>query len=595
MDEKRVTVDIEEIMRGIRRQIRMDEDLKSLPAFENIPLRDEQPAAAPPAEVPPAGEVNWDEFYKSLEYANTSYAVPYYWVMGPRGPKTFIKRVVRKINKCLIPPILEKQSTLNAMFVRCHNAFRHFSEEVRRRLAGHDESVRQLQEKDAGLENELGRASARIEAFGGEMRRFAAEAGDRAERLNELMVRSEDILHRLDALQEQLGEKEDAQHAQLLRDVLSQHLAETEQRQAEMEQRWSEMQQRQTEAEQRWSEMQQRWSEMQQRRAETERRLAEAEQRQAEAEQRQAEMEQRRAETERRLAEAEQRQAETEQRQNERADRMERRITSLDRQSDAFSASAAKTLLTYKEREGLPVSYTPPVREKEQSSENAYTVLDYFKFQNDFRGTRATISERQEMYLPYFRDSKGPVLDIGCGRGEFLRLMKDNDIPAFGVDLYPEYVVEGELNGLDIRNGDGVAFLKDADMQFGGIFACQVIEHISFVQLQELCKAAYEKLLPGGHLILETPNPTCLSIYTTTFYTDPTHVKPIHPMLLEYLLREVGFGEVQILFPENSVTGISLPEIEGDGIKNLEEVNRAIRQVSDLLYGCLDYAVIAKK
>ena len=198
------------------------------------------------------------------------------------------------------------------------------------------------------------------------------------------------------------------------------------------------------------------------------------------------------------------------------------------------------------------------------------------------------------MYLPYFRKSDKPVLDVGCGRGEFLRLMKNHGIQAFGVDLYPEYVVEGELNGLDIRQGDAIQFLKDSTQSFAGIFASQVIEHISFEQLQILCQSAYEKLEDGAYLILETPNPTCLSMFTSSFYIDPTHNKPIHPLTLEYILHEVGFQEVHIVYTQASRQQ-ALPLIKGDGIQNLDEVNAAITRVSDMLYGSLDYAVIAKK
>ena len=283
---------------------------------------------------------------------------------------------------------------------------------------------------------------------------------------------------------------------------------------------------------------------------------------------------------------------------NERYGELCQKIEVLSRQSDAFSASAAKIILNYKRENQMPLD-RPPVQNTENPPSKAdgdvYTAIDYFKFQNDFRGTRALIAERQTMYLPYFKDCTEPVLDIGCGRGEFLRILKDQNVPAFGIDMYPEYVVEGELHGLDVQLGDGIAFLKNADMRFGGIFAAQLIEHISFADLQTLCFTAHEKLVSGGYLILETPNPTCLAMFTSNFYLDPTHVKPVHPLLLSYVLREAGFSEVQTIYTEASHAGSALPLIDSDGIRNLEEVNRAIEQVSNLLYGSLDYAIIARK
>lgn len=271
----------------------------------------------------------------------------------------------------------------------------------------------------------------------------------------------------------------------------------------------------------------------------------------------------------------------------------------LQKIDDTISASVAKIIMEYRRQDGVPANQTAEVRQSvplaSPGGESTYTRLDYFKFQNHFRGTRSLITERQKVYLPYFQNSRAPVLDIGCGRGEFLQLMKDNQIPAFGVDLYPEHSLEGELNGLDIRQGDGIAFLKSSNQQYGGIFSAQVIEHISFEALQEFCAIAYEKLLPGSYFVIETPNPTCLSTFAASFYIDPTHNKPVHPGLLEYLLKEVGFTEVQIVFTEASRAGSALPQIDSDVIKNLDELNAAIAKVSALLYGSMDYAAVAKK
>lgn len=274
------------------------------------------------------------------------------------------------------------------------------------------------------------------------------------------------------------------------------------------------------------------------------------------------------------------------------------KLTQIDQRSDAFSTSIAKTILAYKRENNLPVD-KPAARSVQAGNgtleEDIYTALDYFQFQNHFRGSRSLITERQTEYISYFKNCTEPVLDLGCGRGEFLCLLREAAIPAFGIDLYPEYVVEGELYGLDIRQRDGIAFLQKTDQCFGGIFSAQVIEHISFAQLQALCFAAYEKLTPGGCLILETPNPTCLAIYANSFYIDPTHQKPVHPSLLTYLLREAGFQDIQILYTKMSRTGEGIPKIEGDGICNLEEFNQAMDRISELLYGSQDYAVIARK
>ena len=226
--------------------------------------------------------------------------------------------------------------------------------------------------------------------------------------------------------------------------------------------------------------------------------------------------------------------------------------------------------------------------------EDPYRELDYPNFQDRFRGARDLIKARQEIYIPYFENRKGYVLDIGCGRGEFLQLLKEKGITAKGVDIYPEYVADGKVNGLDVQQGNGIEYLERAEQEFGGIFLGQVIEHISFEELMHICKLAYQKLEQGACLIMETPNPASLSTFTSSFYVDPTHNKPIHPLTLEYILCEVGFTDVQTLYTACSRPE-QLPLIEGEGIKNLEEINKAIGRVSNMLYGSQDYAVIAKK
>ena len=224
---------------------------------------------------------------------------------------------------------------------------------------------------------------------------------------------------------------------------------------------------------------------------------------------------------------------------------------------------------------------------------NEADSFDYFAFENAFRGTQSEITNRQRAYVPYFKDKSGKVFDLGCGRGEFLRLLKDEGIDAFGADMFPEYEVTGKLYDIDIRIGDGIAMLEQMDEKLGGIFCAQVIEHIGFENIQKLCKLAYDKLEEGAYLVLETPNPMCVSMFTNAFYIDPTHEKPVHPMLMEYLLKMIGFKEVQLLLPEHGLE--QLPEIKSDAIENLDEINQAINRVSGFLFGSQDYGIVAKR
>ena len=224
------------------------------------------------------------------------------------------------------------------------------------------------------------------------------------------------------------------------------------------------------------------------------------------------------------------------------------------------------------------------------TGESDYDCIDYFDFENHFRGSIESIKKAQEVYLPYFRGKKR-VLDIGCGRGEFLALLKENDIPAKGVDIYEPYVDYCNSKGLKAVCGDGTAFLAGVD-HLDGIFVGQVVEHLKPEEIIRLCNTAYEKLSEGGCIIIETPNPTSLAIYTNAFYIDPSHIKPVHPLTMKYYLEKAGFRNIETLFTENSRPPHSIPELALEGA---EEFNSAMKELSDILYGSQDYAVIAVK
>ena len=195
--------------------------------------------------------------------------------------------------------------------------------------------------------------------------------------------------------------------------------------------------------------------------------------------------------------------------------------------------------------------------------------------------------------MPYFEGKKN-VLDLGCGRGEFLELLKEHDIDATGVDFYEEYTDYCKGNGLKAVYGDAVEYLRQCD-RCGGIFAGQLAEHLSTEQLVQLCELAYEKLEDGAYLIIETPNPMSLAIYTHAFYIDPSHQKPVHPMTLKYFLEKAGFHKIDLIFTKNSRIPMEIPELKAEGVENLEAFNQSMKQVSELLFGSQDYAIVGQK
>lgn len=229
----------------------------------------------------------------------------------------------------------------------------------------------------------------------------------------------------------------------------------------------------------------------------------------------------------------------------------------------------------------------------EPVSESRYDSIDYFDFENHFRGSIENIKNAQKFYLKYFADKKN-VLDIGCGRGEFLALLKENGISAKGIDIYEPYVDYCRMNGLEAVCGDGTKYLSDAD-GIDGIFVGQVVEHLEPESIIRLCNTAYEKLPSGGCIVIETPNPTSLAIYTNAFYIDPSHVKPVHPLTMKYFLEKAGFRNIEIIYTENSRPQDTIPPLAVAGSDNIEEFNLAMKKVSDVLFGSQDYAIIAVK
>lgn len=269
-----------------------------------------------------------------------------------------------------------------------------------------------------------------------------------------------------------------------------------------------------------------------------------------------------------------------------------RRIEELETRADMQdvkikTVSKATNVIVSAAGDSASVAQVVPV------SEDEYSCIDYFDFENHFRGSRENIKEVQKQYLEYFK-GKSNVLDLGCGRGEFLELLKENGIEAVGVECYSEFAEYCKMKDLNVVENDALLYLEK-QQTVGGIFAGQLIEHLKFNQIVRLCELAYEKLEDGSYIIMETPNPMSLAIYTHAFYMDPSHNKPIHPFTMEYFMRKVGFKEVQILFTESSRYPVEIPKLSGENIENIEAFNKSMEEVSCTLFGSQDYAIIGKK
>lgn len=174
-------------------------------------------------------------------------------------------------------------------------------------------------------------------------------------------------------------------------------------------------------------------------------------------------------------------------------------------------------------------------------------------FEDLFRCSEAEILQRQRFYLPLIRD-ENPVADIGCGRGEFLKLLQSEGVPAVGVDWDRNMVERCRAQSLEVSQGDGLAWLESLpEGGLGCVFVSHVLEHQEGTSLPRWLAAARRALRPGGILVAETPNPHALFTFKT-FWTDPTHRTPLFPEVLLWLCQLEGFSEGRIVFPMGSGT-----------------------------------------
>lgn len=224
---------------------------------------------------------------------------------------------------------------------------------------------------------------------------------------------------------------------------------------------------------------------------------------------------------------------------------------------------------------------TPPSAMPPSSWEPAPAGFDYGRFAERFRGTEEYVRRNVEFYKPFFAHCEN-VLDIGCGRGEFLTLMREQGIAASGIDLSEESVAQCRQNGVNAEVADLFWYLAQREQEFDGIFSSQVVEHLDPRRLPEMVRLCAVSLRRGGLLAIETPNPECLAIFATHFYLDPTHTRPVPHPLMSFYMEEAGFGQIEV--HELSPAVESMPEVA--------QLPEAFRK---RFFGGLDYAIMGRK
>lgn len=239
----------------------------------------------------------------------------------------------------------------------------------------------------------------------------------------------------------------------------------------------------------------------------------------------------------------------------------------------------------------------PAEADTEGFNQAAATTVDAFKyvgFEEHFRGSQHDIRARLGQYVDLF-DGASDVVDIGCGRGEFLELLRSRGVTARGVDLNQQMVAVCRERGLDAEEGDALGFLRrQADQALGGLIAIQVVEHLQPDYLLALLDEAYRTLRPGARLVLETINAASWFAFFQSYVRDITHVRPLHPDTLAYYVRASGFGEVRVQFSAPVPPAHRLRRMN-DGSEVADTVNANVDRLNDLIFADLDYAVIATR
>ena len=246
-----------------------------------------------------------------------------------------------------------------------------------------------------------------------------------------------------------------------------------------------------------------------------------------------------------------------------------------------------------REIDALRVPFTNSTNISASATERTVQPVDptiYAAIEEHFRGSQETISSRQRSYLPFLEKAKQenlPVLDLGCGRGEWLEILKSEGFACEGIDTNQVFLAECVEKGLNTTNIDLLSYLSSqGSPRFGAITLFQVAEHLPFNVLVEVFRAARKCLVPGGVFIVETPNAKNLRVGAGTFWIDPTHERPLYPELLEFLSQLVGFEKYETKY---SASNVDLYEYS-----DAPPHTRAILEMLTLAVdGPADYALIA--
>lgn len=224
------------------------------------------------------------------------------------------------------------------------------------------------------------------------------------------------------------------------------------------------------------------------------------------------------------------------------------------------------------------------------------TDFSYFWFEDQHRGPADQVRESLRPFLLHFQRCRR-VVDLGCGRGEFLDLCGSEGVGAYGVDSNEDMVLHCQRLGLEVTQADIIEHLYSlSEKSIDGIFCSQVIEHLPMHTLVSLLRESYRVLKRGTCLVLVTINPRSLFALANNFYLDPTHVRPLPPETIRFLAEDAGFRKLEVSYYApfgEDYSLLPLPERAGDTVEEKIRVN--FDRLNHVVFGYQEYAVIGLK
>ncbi|QSV62502.1 MAG: class I SAM-dependent methyltransferase [Dolichospermum sp. DL01] len=257
--------------------------------------------------------------------------------------------------------------------------------------------------------------------------------------------------------------------------------------------------------------------------------------------------------------------------------------------NDLMQQKRLISLFLEEARQRLPEPFNQEQLQTFASEEEHLLNSFYVAFEDHFRGTREDISDRLKVYLPSIEKANvgtpdAPILDIGCGRGEWLELLKESGYISRGLDINRVMVEQCQARGLEVIEADVINYLQSLpENSLGAITGFHIIEHLPFKTLMRLFSETVRVLKPQGLVIFETPNPDNVLVGSNTFYLDPTHINPLPSATVKFMAEMFGLYNTQVItlhpYPENA-------KLDGQGIAE---------RFNDLFYSSQDYAIVGYK